>query len=82
MSDLEHKDRAKLLTTAVMERHLLEGFALCHAILHEKKGLSPTLVIIMYTLIHNFHFYLMIKYIPRSEWPEKILLLGADYGIN
>ena len=82
MSDLDHKDKKKLLTLAVMERQLLEGFALCSALLNESMGLNPTLVIVMYTLIHNFHFYLMIKYIPRDQWPEKILLLGAEYGIN
>jgi len=82
LSDLDHKDKKKLLTLAVMERQLLEGFALCNALLNESRGLNPTLVIVMYTLIHNFHFYLMIKYIPRDQWPEKILLLGAEYGIN
>ena len=82
MSDLDHTDKKKLLTLAVMERQLLEGFALCNALLSEYRGLTPTLVIVMYTLIHNFHFYLMIKYIPRDQWPEKILLLGAEYGIN
>ncbi len=82
MSDIDHKDKAKLLTLAVMERQLLEGFALCNALLSEYRGLTPTLVIVMYTLIHNFHFYLMIKYIPRDQWPEKILLLGTDHGAN
>ena len=82
MSDLDHTDKKKLLTLAVMERQLLEGFALGSALLNESRGLTPTLVIVMYTLIHNFHFYLMIKYIPRDQWPEKILLLGAEYGIN
>ena len=82
MSDLDHTDKKKLLTLAVMERQLLEGFALGSALLNESRGLTPTLVIVMYTLIHNFHFYLMIKYIPRDQWPEKILLLGAEYGIE
>jgi hypothetical protein len=82
LSDLGHKDKAKLLTLAVMERQLLEGFALCDALLNEYRGLTPTLVIVMFTLIHNFHFYLMIKYIPREQWPEKLLLLGAEYGTH
>ncbi len=74
------KDRAKLLTCAVMERQLLEGFALCNALLHERsKSLNPTLVIVMFTLVHNFHFYLMVKYIPKEEWPEKLLILGHEY---
>lgn len=81
VTDKTGKDRAKLLTCAVMERQLLEGFALLHALLHESnKSLNPTLVIVMFTLIHNFHFYLMVKYIPRELWPEKLLLLGAEYG--
>jgi len=82
LSDLGHKDKAKLLTLAVMERQLLEGFALCDALLNEYRGLTPVLVIVMFTLIHNFHFYLMIKYIPREQWPEKLLLLGAEYGTH
>ena len=82
MSDLDRNQRLKLQTLAVMERQLLEGYALCSAVLHEERGLTPTLVIVMYTLIHNFHFYLMIKYIPKDKWPEKILLLGAEYGLN
>ena len=82
MSDKTHAERMKLQTLAVMERQLLEGYALCDALLREDRGLTPTLVIIMFTLIHNFHFYLMIKYIPRQEWPEKLLLLGAEYGIE
>tara|TARA_R100001443_G_scaffold6742_2_gene15793 strand:+ start:279 stop:527 length:249 start_codon:yes stop_codon:yes gene_type:complete len=82
LSDLGHKDKAKLLTLAVMERQLLEGFALCDALLNEYRGLTPTLVIVMFTLIHNFHFYLMIKYIPREQWPKKLLLLGAEYGTH
>ena len=61
---------------------MLEGFALCNALLSEYRGLTPTLVIIMYTLIHNLHFYLMVKYIPVDEWPERILLLGTDNGLN
>jgi hypothetical protein len=82
LSDLEHKDKGKQLTLAVMERQMLEGFALCNAILNEERGLTPTTVIVMYTLIHNLHFYLMIKYIPRSKWPESVLLLGTQYGID
>ena len=61
---------------------MLEGFALCNALLSEYRGLTPTLVIVMYTLIHNLHFYLMVKYIPVDEWPERILLLGTDNGLN
>ena len=80
LNDKTGKDRAKLLTCAVMERQLLEGFALCNALLHERsKSLNPTLVIVMFTLVHNFHFYLMVKYIPKEEWPEKLLLFGAEY---
>lgn len=81
LTDKTDKDKAKLLTCAVMERQLLEGFALCNALLNESnKSLNPTLVIIMFTLIHNFHFYLMVKYIPKEHWPEKLLLIGAEYG--
>jgi archaellum biogenesis protein FlaJ (TadC family) len=64
-----------------MERQLLEAFALCSALLNESdKSLNPTLVIVMFTLIHNFHFFLMVKYVPKEYWPEKLLLLGAEYG--
>ncbi len=64
-----------------MERQLLEAFALCSALLNESdKSLNPTLVIVMFTLIHNFHFFLMVKYVPKEFWPKKLLLLGAEYG--
>tara|TARA_E500000305_G_C3879742_1_gene169135 strand:+ start:109 stop:384 length:276 start_codon:yes stop_codon:yes gene_type:complete len=83
LSDQSGTDRQKLLTCAVMERQLIEGFALCNAFLQESdKSLNPTLVIVMFTLIHNFHFFLMVKYIPKEFWPEKLLLLGAKYGIK
>jgi hypothetical protein len=81
LSGQSGKDREKLLTCAVMERQLLEAFALCSALLNESdKSLNPTLVIVMFTLIHNFHFFLMVKYVPKEFWPKKLLLLGAEYG--
>tara|TARA_R100001443_G_scaffold13265_1_gene23199 strand:+ start:299 stop:544 length:246 start_codon:yes stop_codon:yes gene_type:complete len=81
LNDQEHVQKAKLLTLAVMERQMLEGYALCGALL-EVKGLSHETVIYMYTLIHNLHFYLMIKYIPKDDWPEKLLLIDVNHGTH
>ncbi len=65
-----------------MERQLFEGFHLCNEVLNDHRGLTPTLVIVMLTMVHNFHFYLMIKYVPQKQWPEKLLFLGAQYDVH
>ncbi len=76
------KDKAKELTIHQMERQLFEGFHLCNEVLQDPRGLTPTLVIVMLTMVHNFHFYLMIKHVPQNKWPEKLLFLGATYEIQ
>tara|TARA_X000001036_G_scaffold180204_1_gene170576 strand:- start:3631 stop:3813 length:183 start_codon:yes stop_codon:yes gene_type:complete len=55
---------------------MLEGFALGNA-MFEVQGLTPGMTILMFTMFHNVHFYLMIKYVPKEHWPEKLLLIDV-----